>query len=266
MDIAAGAVGAVAGLLLHGKAKLIRLDQGGGDSGGGGIGGALSAMGSAVVAALPIPGVGGDQDKESEITFMFNPTEYKISQTATITRSPSVFDPGGAIQYTGTSGLTVQMQLFFDDFASLKGDVTPKISKLLSWQYPDKVKEVGPPLVKFEWGNKQLQNFKGVITSLNISYTLFGKSGTPIQAKVDITLDGNIDPPPGSNPTSHSTDSRRVHGVVEGETIAMIAFAELGRSSYWRAIAEVNGIDDPLRIRPGQFLLIPSAADAAQQS
>lgn len=258
MDLAAGAVGAVAGLLLHGKAKLVRLDAPA-DSGGGGLGGALSA----VASALPIPGLGAE-DKDSEITFMFNPTEYRISQTANITHSTSVFDPGGKIEYTGTSGMTVSMQLFFDDFASMKGDVTPKISKLLSWQYPDKSKKTGPPFVKFEWGNKQLQNFKGVITQLNVSYTLFGKDGTPIQAKVDLTLDGNIDPPPGTNPTSHATDMRRVHRVVEGETIAMIAFAELGRSAYWRAIADANGIDDPLRIRPGQALLIPSAADAAQ--
>lgn len=265
MDLAAGAVGAVAGLLLHGKAKLVRMDTGGDAGGGGGLGGALSAVGSAVASALPIPGLGAD-DKDSEITFMFNPTEYRISQTANITHSQSVFDPGGNIEYTGTSGMTVSMQLFFDDFASVKGDVTPKISKLLSWQYPDPEKKVGPPFVKFEWGNKQLQNFKGVITSVNVSYTLFGKDGTPIQAKVDLTLDGKIEPLPGKNPTSHATDMRRVHRVVEGETIATIAFVELGRSTYWRAIAETNGIDDPLRLRPGQALLIPSAADAAQRS
>lgn len=265
MDLAAGAVGAVAGILLHGKAKLVRLDAPADSGGGGGLGGALSAVGSAIASALPIPGLGAE-DKDSEITFMFNPTEYRISQTASITHSTSVFDPGGHIEYTGTSGMTVQMQLFFDDFASAKGDVTPKITKLLSWQYPDTAKQVGPPFVKFEWGNKQLENFKGVITSVNVAYTVFSKSGTPIQAKVDLTLDGKIDPPPGTNPTSHATDMRRVHSVVEGETLAMIAFVELGQSGYWRAIAEANGIDDPLRIRPGQFLLIPSAADAAQSS
>lgn len=257
MDLAAGAVGAVAGILLHGKAKLVRLDAPADSGGGGGLGGALSAVGSAVAAALPIPGLGAE-DKDSEITFMFNPTEYRISQTANITHSASVFDPGGNIEYTGTSGMTVSMQLFFDDFASAKGDVTPKITKLLSWQYPDVKKQVGPPFVKFEWGNKQLQNFKGVITSVNVQYTVFGKSGTPIQAKVDLTLDGKIEPTPGTNPTSHSTDMRRVHSVVEGETIAMIAFVELGQSSYWRAIAEANGIDDPLSLPRGTVLSIPT--------
>jgi hypothetical protein len=260
MDLAAGAAGAVAGILLHGKAKLVRLDAKP-DSGGGGLGGALSA----VAAALPIPGLGAE-DKEGELTFMFNPTEYRLSQTATITHSKSVFKPGGEIEYVGTSGLTVSMQLFFDDFASAKGDVTPKISKLLAWQMPNEKEQLGPPYVKFEWGNKQLQNFKGVITTLNISYTVFAKDGTPLQAKVDLTLDGNVDPPPGKNPTSHSVDMRRVHTVVEGETIQTIAYAELGRSAYWRSIASANGIDDPLRVRPGRALLIPSAADAARNA
>lgn len=260
MDLAAGAAGALAGLLLHGKAKLVRLDAKP-DSGGGGLGGALSA----VAAALPIPGLGAE-DKEGELTFMFNPTEYRMSQTVNITRSASVFKPGGEIEYTGTSGLTVTMQLFFDDFASVKGDVTPKISKLLEWQKPNEAEQTGPPYVKFEWGNKQLQNFKGVITQLNISYTLFGKDGTPIQAKVDLTLDGNVEVEPGKNPTSHAVDMRRVHTVVEGETIQTVAYAELGRPGYWRAIAAVNGIDDPLRVRPGRALLIPSAADAARNA
>lgn len=263
MDAIGSAVGTVAGMLVHGKAKLV-LVGGPASKGGGGVGAALSA----VAASLPIPGL-GKEDKDEELTFMFNPTEYKISQSVNVVRSNSTWKPGGKLEYTGTSAMTVSMQLFFDDFASARGDVTPKITKLLGWQMPnteDEKNKKPPPLVKFEWGNKQLENFRGVITSVNVAYTVFSKSGTPIQAKVDLTLDGKIDPPPGTNPTSHATDMRRVHSVVEGETIAMIAFAELGQSGYWRAIAEANGIDDPLRIRPGQFLLIPSAADAAHGS
>jgi hypothetical protein len=259
MDLVASAAGAVAGMLLHGKAKLVRADAGGGggDSGGG-LGGALA---SAAASALPIPGLGAE-DKDTELTFMFNPTEYRISQSVNVHRTNQIDKPGGNLEYLGTGGMTVSMQLFFDDFASAKGDVTPKISKLLKWQLPEDGKP--PPLVKFQWGNKQLENFKGVITQLTINYTVFSKNGTPIQAKVDVTLEGTDELKPGTNPTSHAVDMRRVHTVVEGETIASVAYAELGRAAYWRAIAALNGIDDPLRVRPGQALLIPSAADAAR--
>jgi nucleoid-associated protein YgaU len=256
MDLVAGAAGAVAGLLVHGKAKLVRADKPAG-GGGGGVMGALSAAAS----ALPIPGLGA-KDADDEMTFMFNPTEYRISQSVTIERSPDKTKPGGTFEYMGTSMMTVSMQLFFDDFASAKGDVTPKISKLLKWQQPEGVKP--PPLVKFQWGNKQLSNFKGVITQLNVNYTVFAKDGTPIQAKVDLTIEGADHLDPGTNPTSHAVDMRRVRTVVQGESIQTVAFEELGDPGYWRAIAEANGIDDPLRVRPGQALVIPSAADAAQ--
>src|SRR5512143_2623751 len=129
MDLAAGAAGAVAGLLLHGKAKLVRADKSGGGDGGGLGGALLNAAASAV-------GLGGGDD-EKELTFMFNPTEYRISQSVSITRNHNLEKPGGVVEYLGTSAMTVSMQLFFDDFASMKGDVTPKISKLLKWQMPE---------------------------------------------------------------------------------------------------------------------------------
>jgi hypothetical protein len=256
MDLLAGAASSVAGMLLHGKAKLVRADKtGGGDSGG--------LMGAALNAAASMVGLGASDD-DKELTFMFNPTEYRISQSVSITRHDSVKSAGGTVEYLGTSAMTVSMQLFFDDFASAKGDVTPKISKLLKWQLPQDTNGTPPPLVKFQWGNKQLDKFQGVITQLNINYTVFAKDGTPLQAKVDLTLEGANELKPGTNPTSHAVDMRRIHTVIEGETIASVAFAELGEPGYWRAIADANGIDDPLRVRPGTALLIPSAADAAR--
>lgn len=263
MDLVGAAASAVAGALLHKKGKLVlaKAPPGGG---GGGIGAALGAAVSAL-SPLPIPGL-GTEDKPHELTFMFNPTEYRLSQTVTINRERSVKNPGGTPEYTGTSPLSLSMQLFFDDFASAKGDVTPKINKLFSWQKPI-APDTAPPLLKLDWGtNKALAGFEGVITTLNVSYTVFNMGGTPIQAKVDITLQGASSLKAGKNPTSHAKDLRRVHLVVEGETMASVAQAELGNPGYWRAIAEVNGIDDPLRVRPGRGLLIPSVADAARQS
>jgi|SRR6185503_12787950 len=257
LDFAAEAVA----FLKPGKAKLVRADTKP-ESGG-------SALGSALAAALPIPGLAKD-DPAGELTFMFNPTEYKIAQTANVEGNKAKWPSGGQLEWTYTGPMTVSMQLFFDDFASARGDVTPKINKLLDWQRP--TIEAGalkpPPLVKFEWGkgNAQLSGFKGMITSITVTYTVFRKDGTPLQAKVDVTILGTREVEEKSNPTSHATDMRRVRTVIEGETIASIAYAELGRPGYWRAIAEANGIDDPLRLRPGQQLFIPSAADAARRA
>ncbi len=251
MDLAASAIA----FLKPGKAKLVRTDAKPDSAAG-------SALSSAL-AALPIPGLAG-KDKDHELTFMFNPSAYRLSQSVSINRETSQWKPGGTVQYLGTSALTLSMQLFFDDFASAEGDVTPKITKLLDWQKPEKKQP--PPLVKFQWGNKQLETFTGVITQVNVNYTVFRRDGTPLQAKVDITIEGASELKKGKNPTSHAVDMHKVHTLVEGETIQSVAYAELGRAAYWRAIATLNDIDDPLRLKPGHALLIPGAADAARNA
>jgi hypothetical protein len=220
-------------------------------------------------AKLVIKGTNKPDDAEP-MECMFNPTEYKLSQSSKVERGIAPAKPGGTLEYKATSQMKLSMELFFDDFASIKGDVTPKITKLLNWQKPTKSsiekKRPSPPYVGFEWGNKQLANFKGLLTSVNIAYTVFRKDGTPIQAKVNITIEGDAEIKAGKNPTSHAIDTRRVHTTVQGETLHSVAYAEFGRPAYWRAIAELNGIDDPLRVAAGTALLIPTLADAARKA
>ncbi|HJP87994.1 MAG TPA: hypothetical protein VJ850_03045 [Candidatus Limnocylindrales bacterium] len=262
MDLVAGAAGGLVNALLHTKGKLVMLAPGGGGAGAGMLGKLGAAAAS--MSPVPIPGLGA-KDPDNEISFMFNPTEYRLSRSVSLQNESQVMQVGGMPEYLGTGPRTLSMQLFFDDFHSAKGDVTPKINKLFKWQVPAKMGEP-PPLVKLDWGtNEALKDFLGIIKDINVSYTVFSMAGTPIQAKVDVTLEETgrtitI----GKNPTSHSIGARRVHVMVEGQTLASVAYAEFGDPNYWRALAVMNGIDDPLRVKPGANLLIPSAAEAAK--
>jgi hypothetical protein len=261
MSMAAGAVSAVANALLHTKGKLIKIGMGG--SSGGGM---MDKLGAAAASMSPVAIPGLAKDPPNEVSFTFNPTDYKLSRSVGLNNEQNVAWVGGIPEFLGTGPLTLTMELLFDEFHLANGDVTPKVDKLFAWQLPDD--SGSPPLVMVDWGaNGTLKGFKGVIKDVSASYTLFNKSGTPIQATVDITIEETVIKPvikPGTNPTSHATDARRIHVVVEGDTLASIAYAEYGEPGYWRAIAQVNGIDDPLRVRPGANLLMPSAADAAE--
>ena len=266
MQLAVGAAAGIANALLHTKGKIVKIGMGGA-SGGGGMLGKLGAA-AASMSPIPIPGLGA-VDPPNEVSFMFNPTEYRLSRNVNLTNQSTPKWVGGQPEYTGTGPLTLSMQLFFDDFASAQGDVTPKIDKLFSWQLPE-ADSGAPPMVYLEWGSNGIAKFNGVIKDVNVTYTVFNKTGTPIQATADITIEQTVIKPtitePGTNPTSRATDMRRVHVVVEGDSLASIAASEYGDPNYWRALAEINGIDDPLRVRPGTNLLIPSAADAARMA
>ena len=54
--------------------------------------------------------------------------------------------------------------------------------------------------------------------------------------------------------------------TVVGDTLQSVAFREYGRPTYWRAIAEANGIEDPLRLAAGTELLIPPRGEASEHS
>jgi hypothetical protein len=240
------------------------------------VGSAASSVGEALGLLKPdkakIVCVGPNMPPApTEIECMFNPTEYRLTQTLNVTRNDNPSKSGGTAEFRGTNAMTLTAQLFFDDFGSMKGDVTPRITTLLSWTHPtpDSMTKLkpAPPLVTFKWGgNKQLDKFSGYLKSVVVNYTVFRKDGTPVQAKVDITIEGQPEPIGGQNPTSHSIDSRRVHTMIDGDTLQSVAYQELGKPSYWRAIAELNGIDDPQRVEAGRTILIPSAADAARGS
>ena len=208
---------------------------------------------------------------DHEIECMFNPTDYRLSQTLDVHHNRATATVGGTPEFSGTNAMTLTTQLFFDDFASAKGDVTPKITTLLKWTHPtDDSTNNGqpcPPLVKFVWGgNPQLDTFFGFLRSVSVNYTVFRIDGTPIQAKVDIQIVGLPEQFGQQNPTSRATNTRRVHTMIDGDTLQSVAFKELGKPTYWRAIAELNDIDDPMRLAPGTTLLIPTVADATRSS
>jgi hypothetical protein len=240
------------------------------------VGSAVSAVGEALGILKPdrakIVCTGDNMPSgPHEIECMFNPTEYRLTQTLNVTRNNTPATSGGTAEYSGTNAMTLTTQLFFDDFASAKGDVTPKITTLLSWTHATQSShDAGrpcPPLVSFKWGgNPQLDGFSGFLKSVAVNYTVFRKDGTPVQARVDVTIEGQPEQFGGQNPTSHSVNSRRVHTMIEGDSLQSVAHRELGAPAYWRAIAELNGIDDPMRVEAGTVLLIPARSDAARAS
>ncbi|MBC7316581.1 MAG: LysM peptidoglycan-binding domain-containing protein, partial [Chloroflexi bacterium] len=113
-----------------------------------------------------------------------------------------------------------------------------------------------PPHCIFQWGRFE---FEAVITKMDEKFTLFLKDGTPVRTVVNITLQQVIDEEAHAkqNPTSGGGTAPRTRIVYAGDRLDLIAWEEYGDATRWRRIAEANGITDPLRLRPGQILMIP---------
>ncbi|MCV2395215.1 LysM peptidoglycan-binding domain-containing protein [Actinotalea sp. M2MS4P-6] len=195
---------------------------------------------------------------------LFNPAQLAISRSNSW-RGDSM--PGRGVprlRYAGAQSGTMAVELFFDT-TSDGSDVstyTGKILDLMEVDYTlpgaDEASGEGrPPYVTFHWGD--LHSFKAVIHQLDLTFTYFSSTGTPLRATMNLVLRQyeKSNAFGRQNPTSGTPDPHRVHRVQPGETLDRIAAKYYGDSTRWRALAVANGIEDPLALRPGALLSIP---------
>jgi nucleoid-associated protein YgaU len=107
--------------------------------------------------------------------------------------------------------------------------------------------------------------FKAVCTSLTVAYKLFKPTGEPIRAEVKMTLKqadkassaSSNSGSRGQNPTTRANAGHGVHTVKDGDSLQSIAYGAYGDATVWRAIADANGIENPLHLRRGRALSLP---------
>lgn len=216
-------------------------------------------------------------DGASEVQMVechFNPEQYAISQSNQWKEEASAANAIPNLNFTKTGLKEIKnMTVWFDTYED-QGDVSMVTKRLFDLMAPpgstpltgnpwidaantaSGANKPRPPQVAFRWGS--YRSFTAVITQMTQTFTLFLPDGTPVRAKVAISLKEVPPTSGGQNPTSRATGARRVRMVQLGDTLDIIASQELGDPNSWRFLAELNDIDDPRRIRPGQLLLLPT--------
>jgi hypothetical protein len=224
-------------------------------------------------AGLPVKGmekaslaVAGSVLPVGGLKFKYNPEEFSLSkQTDWKNQGVRLQSDWIEPEYLSTSPARLDLEIFFDAFEELFGDVSTDVAVLMDWTKPGPSNK--PPLLEFRWGvSNVLQGMKFYLESVNATYTLFRVDGTPIRATCRITLVEWSNPAHRQNPTSGGVPGMETHVLIHGETLHSVAWARYGDPGYWRAIADFNGIDDPMRVEPGVTLLIPPRRDAAALS
>jgi nucleoid-associated protein YgaU len=207
------------------------------------------------------PKEGGSKDR---IYFAYNPSQFGVNRSVSWTDTKKASKNVGEKDFGGGSGQSINLNgIVLDETLPLPpGSDAKGIKQTIKALYKlleiDKdLKVPAPPKCVFGWGTYKSPLCH--VRSVNVTYELFDRGGNPLRAKVDISLKEVEDPKANSsqNPTSRSY-ARKIHRVMEGETLDWIAYNEFGDASAWRHIAETNNLDDPLALRPGQVLrLVP---------
>jgi hypothetical protein len=214
------------------------------------------------------PNPSGDLSKPGAqlpiIEFQFNPKELTLAKSAQWARETGKGNrKSGPPQYQGPQPSKLTLEMFFDASEKQDDSVLKRVEQLFACCVPTATshdqKKGSPPWVLFRWGG--LTGFLAYISSVSAKYTVFTTSGLPVRAVCTVTLEELAGETPRQNPTSGGPVPRRVHTLVDGDTLPAIAFREYGNASMWRAVARANGIDDPLRLPVGSTVLLPTPED-----
>lgn len=212
----------------------------------------------------------------------FNPKEYTVAKQNQWKIEPVTGTSLPTAQFGGGQGQKLTLDLLFDASDKSDGDVRTVTDKLFAAMEAQSRFATGnnsarPPTIEFQWG--MTSSFKAVADSLSVQFLMFRSDGVPIRAQAKLSLiqvasavgkstargggtgaprPGN---PPGQNPTTRGIGGLGSHVVREGDTLQGIAYASYGDPTLWRRIATANGVDDPMRLRRGTILSIPTLND-----
>lgn len=204
--------------------------------------------------------------QKEELSCMFNPAEYSIKEQVRYAKKGEPGKDVSDIQYIHGEGAELSLSLYFDTTGSLshmnnqidkegaQASVTNYTSKITKLMRIDGTLH-RPPILAFSWGGMY---FKGVLTSLNQTFTYFSVAGVPLRAKLDLTLMAVADNNASMQSPLESPDRTKYRTVVEGMSLWRLAYEEYGDCERWKEIARANGLLNPLDIYPGQVIMLPA--------
>jgi len=202
------------------------------------------------------------EDELPEVKFAFNPEKITLSHTYK-TEGASGASADEQIKNLGYIEIGIDKLYFLGPTTKICCDT------LIAWSCPVPVGVVigtrglksRPILLEFSW--KEL-SFEVKLRTVSITYQRFLlENAMPIRAEVKLSLYMDISTDlPSTNPTSGGPAGRSSRVLDASECLPSLASANYGRPGAWRQIATANGIDDPLRVRPGTLIYLPESGAA----
>jgi LysM repeat protein len=140
--------------------------------------------------------------------------------------------------------------------------VAEQLDDFLAICYQTQSSSHEPSYLKLSWGNGVLgKSFDCRLQSVDVKYTSFGRDGSPLHAELVAQFVEALDPKKKAAADGHnSPDLTHRRTVVAGDTLPLLCREIYGSAEYYLRVAEVNGLDEFRRLRPGQELVFPPFA------
>ncbi len=218
----------------------------------------------------------------ARIDVQFNPSEYTISRGVKLDKQTELGrDTDGTTQAIKGSTTSLSVSLYFDTVSRVShGGAMSKAARAIDIATAG-VKTIdgtrkpvtaaahildltsydpdlhSPPKVQFVWG---AMSFTGKVSSISTQYTMFSPSGSPVKAKMNLTIEGEETSKLLTTKASpfQSPDRTKSRTLVQGEQLWMMAHEEYDDAGKWKTIAKANNILNPRKVEVAANIKVPS--------
>ncbi len=201
----------------------------------------------------------------------FNPTDIQLNATASWAPQDTQADQV-KLEFKKVEPRTLTMTLVFDTTTNNADVRTTYVNQLMNTFVLTEMPDLNPAhdqtaqgtlgpkkrnvLQTFEWGSF---SFMGAVVGLNTKYTMFSKDGNPIRAEVSVSMKEYINKDffqIGGSRNNITVPQVKLVQMEAGQTLSGLA-SILGTSMS--ALAQANGISDPMNIPAGTVLGLPTS-------
>lgn len=197
--------------------------------------------------------------RSSPYTVMINPENIKWDRRIEYNQQQIPDSSSTSQKYKNTPS----EQLSFDIIIDCTGIVDAKRTSMATelenlqkivYQYNGGIHR--PNFVKVQWGKDLV--FKGVLMSINTSFTLFRPDGSPIRAKVSMSFTQYISPTTvAKKDQKKSPDVTHVVNVVEGMTLPQLCSNVWSNDQYYIQVARFNNLNKFRNLKGITHLIFP---------
>ncbi len=204
---------------------------------------------------------------------MFNPESYSLKYENVYHSYQGINTSGRTAKYSLSKPQQLSLKFILDDTgvadygpygfagASLVGkisgkkDVYQQVNRFLNLTTYMDGDLHEPKFLKIEWGDLI---FDCRLESVDITYTLFNRSGQPIRAELDTVFIGDIkDSKRIKQENKRSPDLTHRKTIKAGDNLPLIAQEVYGDSAYYLKLATVNNLNSLRQLKIGTTINLP---------
>lgn len=179
--------------------------------------------------------------------------KYSLSKPSELSLK-LIFDNSGIVTDPSLAGALLTGSALINK-SSGKNDVHKRVQQFLDLTAFMDGQIHEPKFLKIEWGDLI---FNCRLASVNISYTLFNRSGQPTRAELDTEFVGDIDDSKRLKLENKSSpDLTHVRTVNADETLPLMANRVYGNPNYYIQLAQANQINNFRKLRVGSNIVLP---------